>query len=163
MIEIKPMQAGQWQLHKSVRCAALANAPNAFSSTLDDVLKRSDAEWQQLTRQYASHPNSHTYFAFENYIACGISACVINGENVELFSVWVDPKHRRKGVGRALVEYGRKWSLSKGAIRIKVGIYQDNQNAVVFYRSMGFVDSGQVDPVLSSRNRAVFLFSMQLR
>jgi GNAT superfamily N-acetyltransferase len=126
-------------------------------------LKRSDAEWQQLTRQYAGCPNSHTYFAFENDIACGMSACVINGENVELFSVWVDPQYRRKGVGRALVQYGRKWSLSKGAIRIKVGIYQDNQNAVVFYRSMGFVDSGQVDPVLSSQNRSVFLFHMQLR
>jgi GNAT superfamily N-acetyltransferase len=130
---------------------------------LDDVLKRSDAEWQQLTRQYAGRPNSHTYFAFENDIACGMSACVINGENVELFSVWVDPQYRRKGVGRALVQYGRKWSLSKGAIRIKVGIYQDNQNAVVFYRSMGFVDSSQVDPVLSSQNRSVFLFHMQLR
>jgi ribosomal protein S18 acetylase RimI-like enzyme len=163
MIEIQPMLPEQWQLHKAVRCAALADAPYAFSSTLDDALKRSDEDWQQITNQYASHPNSLTFFAFENDFTCGMAACVINGEVVELYAVWVEPGCRGKGVGRALIDFGREWSRSKGAARIRVGIFEDNPGALAFYRSIGFVNSKQIDPVLSTEKRAVLLFTLQLR
>ena len=38
---------------------------------------------------------------------CDISACVANGDEVELYAVWVAPAYRRIGVGRALIDYGR--------------------------------------------------------
>ncbi len=160
MIEIKPMLPDQWQLYKTVRCAALTEAPYAYSSTLQDALKRSDQDWQHITRQYASHSNSLTYFAFEDDNTCGMSACVINGDEVELYAVWVDPAYRRKGIGRTLIDYGRAWSLSMGAKQLRVGIFEDNPAALAFYRSAGFTDSGQTDPVLSTVKRAVLLYTM---
>ena len=86
MVEIKPMLPDQWQLHKTVRCAALADAPSAYSSTLESVLKRSDEDWRKITHQYASTPNSVTYFVFENEIPCGMSACVIGGNQAEMYA-----------------------------------------------------------------------------
>jgi ribosomal protein S18 acetylase RimI-like enzyme len=145
-----------------VRCAALAEAPYAFSSTLKDALQRSDEGWRQITYQYASHPNSLTYFAFADQDPCGMSACVANGEEVELFAVWVTPAYRRTGVGRALIDYGRAWAHSKGSARIRVGIFEDNPAALAFYRSVGFTDSGQIDPVLSTEERAVLLYTLGL-
>ncbi len=163
MIEIKPMLPDQWQLHKAVRCAALAEAPFAYSSTLEDALKRSDEDWKHITRQYTSHSNSVTYFAFEDDAACGMSACVINGEQVELYAVWVDPAYRRKGVGRALIDFGRAWSQSKGATQLRVGIFADNPGAPAFYRSVGFIDSGLTDPGLSTKKRTVLLYTIHLQ
>ena len=157
------MLPDQWQLYKTLRCTALAEAPYAYSSTLDDALRRSDEDWQQITRQYASHANSLTYFAFENDFACGMSACVINREEVELFSVWVDPRYRKKGVGRALIDYGREWSRSRSALQIRVGVFEDNPGALAFYSSLGFKDSGQIDPVLSTKKRSVLLYHLPLK
>ena len=91
-----------------------------------------------------------------------MSACVANGNEVELYAVWVTPAFRRTGVGRALIDYGRAWSQSKGAARIRVGIFEDNPAALAFYRSVGFTDSGQVDPVLSTEERGVLLYTMSL-
>jgi ribosomal protein S18 acetylase RimI-like enzyme len=162
MIEIKPILPDQWQLHKSVRCAALANAPFAYSSSLESALKRSDDDWMQITRRYADTPNSITYFAFRNELPCGISACVSDGNEVEMYAVWVDPACRRKGVGRALIEYARAWSKANGATRLRVGIFDDNHDALAFYRSTGFSDSGMTDPGLSTEVRTVLLYTMRL-
>ena len=145
-----------------MRCAALAEAPYAYSTTQEDALQRSDEELGQITHQYASHPNSLTYFAFADQKACGMSACVANSDEVELYAVWVAPAYRRTGVGRALIDYGRVWAHSKGAAGIRVGIFEDNPAALAFYRSVGFTDSGQIDPVLSTADRAVLLYTISL-
>lgn len=157
------MLPDQWKEYKTMRCAALAEAPYAYSSTLENALERSAEDWMQITHQYTSHSNSVTYFAFEDNAACGMSACVISGEEVELYAVWVDPAHRRKGVGRALIDFGRTWSRSKSATQLRVGIFDDNIDALAFYRSVGFTDSGRTDPVLSTEKRAVLLYTMYLQ
>jgi ribosomal protein S18 acetylase RimI-like enzyme len=91
-----------------------------------------------------------------------MSACVANGEEVELFAVWMTPAYRRTGVGRALIDYGRAGAHSKGAARIRVGIFEDNPAALEFYRSVGFSNSGQVDPVLTTEERTVLLYTINL-
>lgn len=161
-IEIKTLLPDQWQLYKRVRCAALAEAPYAFSSTLDGASKRSDEDWAQMTRKYASDPNGVTFFAFENKTACGMSACVIDGDEAEMYAVWVDPACRRKGVGRALIEFACTWSEARGAKRLKVGVFDDNAGALAFYRSAGFRDTGETKPELSSEERTVLLLKMRL-
>ena len=163
MVEIKPMLPDHWQLYKAVRCAALADAPFAYSSTLESVLKRSDDDWRKITHLYASTPNSVTYFVFENEIPCGMSACIIGSNQAEMYAVWVDPAYRLKGVGRALIEFGRAWSQSRGAKQLKVGIFDDNPGALAFYRSVGFKDSGLTDPGLSTEVRSVLLYTMHLQ
>ena len=162
MIEIKILLPDQWQLYRNLRCGALAEAPYAYSSTLEEALKRSDEDWQQLTRQYASDPNSITYFAFEDELPCGMAACVVDGGEAEMFAVWVDPAFRRKGVGGQLVEFARNWSESRGARKLKVGVFEDNPAALKFYRSVGFADSGLIKPGLSNESRTVILLTMNL-
>ena len=162
MIQIKPMLPDQWQLHKTVRSAALADAPYAYRSTLESVINRSDQDWKQITHKYASTPNSVTYFAFENELPCGMSACVIGGSEAEMYAVWVDPACRRKGVGQALIDFGCAWSQPKGAKRLRVGIFDDNSAALAFYQSVGFIDSGLTDPGLSTEDRTVLLYIMNL-
>jgi ribosomal protein S18 acetylase RimI-like enzyme len=162
MIEIMPMSPDQWQLYKTVRSAALANAPHAFSSTLEDALKRSDDDWAEITNQFSSNPNSITYFAFENEDPCGMAACAVDGNEAEMFAVWVDPGCRRKGVGRQLIEFAIAWSKMKGTGQLNVGVFDDNSEALAFYRSAGFEDSGKIKPELSSEKRTVILLTMDL-
>ena len=163
MVEIKPLTPDEWRLLKEVRIAALGEAPYAFTSRLDDALQRSDEDWVRLSEHYSGDPNSVTFFAFENKSPCGMSACVLEAEEAEMLAVWVDPAHRGKGVGNALIEYALTWSRSRGAKRLKVGVFEDNLNAVAFYRSAGFKDVGLTKPELSSEERTVMLLSMDLQ
>ena len=156
------MLPDQWQLYKAVRCAALANAPYAYSSTLENAMERSDDDWVRLTYQYASDPNSIEYFAFENEDPCGMAACVIDGNEAEMYAVWVDPAYRRKGVGRELIEFAIAWSQLHGAAKLNVGVFDDNPGALAFYRSAGFEDSGRIKPELSNEKRTVLLLTQNL-
>lgn len=45
---------------------------------------------------------------------------------------------RRQGVGRALVQEATRWSQERGAGRVLLTVWQGNQGAEAFYRSLGF-------------------------
>lgn len=158
MIEIKVMQPDQWALHKAVRCAALADAPHAFSGTLENALQRSDETWAMMTHQRATEPKQVTFFAYEGDIACGMSACTLDKANeAEMLAVWVASTHRRTGVGAALIDFANQWAKAQGAKLLKVGVFADNTGAVKFYLANGFQDIGGTKPELSNTERTVLL------
>lgn len=162
MVEVRPIRADQWQLLKAVRCAALEEAPYAFSSTLEDTLERSDDDWAQMAEQSVRDPTRITFFAFEDDVPCGMSACALDGDEVEMFGVWVDPAYRGQGVGQALIEFARAWAESHGAARLQAGVFEDNGRAIAFYSSAGFTDVGLTRPELSTEDRTVLLLTMEL-
>jgi ribosomal protein S18 acetylase RimI-like enzyme len=162
LTQIHPLQSHQWQLHKTVRLAARAEAPYAFSTTLESAQARSDVDWQTLTERYANDPNSVTYFAFREGQPCGMAACVRQGVQAEMFAVWVDPEHRRKGVGRALIEYAKTWAQSRGVSTLKVGVFDDNLGALRLYTAAGFQDLGETNPERSIPGRPGRQLSMEL-
>jgi ribosomal protein S18 acetylase RimI-like enzyme len=153
------MLPDQWQLHKTIRCAALADAPCAFSTTLESALNR---DWAEFTRERASDPNSVTFIAFAGDTPCGMAACAIQDDEAEMFAVWVAPSHRRSGAGLALVQFASQWAKSHGAKRLNVGVFKDNLDAVAFYRSIGFSDTGQVNPEFSTENRPGLMLALSL-
>lgn len=50
----------------------------------------------------------------------------------------VDPKGQRQGLGRALVDDGRRWAARRGATSMMVNTALDNTEALAFYESLGF-------------------------
>ena len=159
-IEIKIMQPDQWRLYKSVRCAALADAPYAFSGTLDRALQRSDEDWVIITWQRATKPGQITFFAFEGETTYGMSACGIDPKNAneaEMSAVWVTPTQRHSGVGDALIDFAVQWATEQGASLLNVGVYDDNVGALKFYSSNGFQDVGRTKTELANDQRTVLL------
>jgi ribosomal protein S18 acetylase RimI-like enzyme len=141
-VEIRPLQPDQWALHKSLRLAALADAPYAFTTQLADVVARPDEEWADLTRRRAGDPNGVTYFAIIEEEPCGMAACVLSEMGAEMLSVWVAPGCRRSGVGQALVDYAQDWASRRNADTLVVGVYADNLDAIAFYQRVGFQLTG---------------------
>ncbi len=150
MIQILPLLPHQWQLYKKIRLAALAEAPYAFSTTLESALARSDADWQDIIQHFDRDPDRFNYFAFRDGRPCGMAACVRQGDQAEMFAVWVDPASRRAGIGRALIEYAIKWAISHGLSTLKVGVFDDNLGARALYTAAGFQDLGEPCPHCST-------------
>lgn len=161
-IHIRPLQAEQWPLYKAMRITALADAPYAFSSTLAEALERSDAVWASLVKGYTTDPNSITCIAYFDDVPCGMAACALLGEETEMFAVWVDPKYRRKGIGRGLIIFALRWSKAQGVQKMTVGVYNDNLEAVALYQSAGFMDHGRIKPDLTVLDRKVIMLEMDI-
>lgn len=50
-------------------------------------------------------------------------------------NVWVDPAHRRRGVGRLVVDELLGWCRAEGLVRV---VLNPSEVSVPFYRSLGF-------------------------
>jgi GNAT superfamily N-acetyltransferase len=80
----------------------------------------------------------------------GFATTSRRGSALELDSLFVDPDHMRRGVGRALVLDAAAAAQRRGLSRIEVTA---NQHAVGFYTHAGFVAIGTVDSALGPAPR----------
>jgi GNAT superfamily N-acetyltransferase len=63
---------------------------------------------------------------------------LLDATAVELHHVVVDERHRRRGVGRALVAAGVAWAEELGADDVVAGVYPHLREANRFYARLGF-------------------------
>ena len=57
-------------------------------------------------------------------------------ENMDIVNIVVDPKYRRQGIAKKLVDYALK--LIKDSEFININVMADNKNAINLYKSFGF-------------------------
>lgn len=50
---------------------------------------------------------------------------------------------RRVGIGRALMRHAQHWAEGLGATEVELNVYEFNQAAVSFYRSLGYTTSNR--------------------
>ena len=50
----------------------------------------------------------------------------------------VDEAHRRRGVGRRLMEEAASWSRRQGAVQLVLSVWSENEEAEGFYRQLGY-------------------------
>lgn len=74
---------------------------------------------------------------FGRHITC--TAAMING-------MWVAPSHRRKGIGRALLDAVIAWAKEQGAQRLELGVSEGNTPAIHLYEQLGFVETSRPTP-----------------
>jgi GNAT superfamily N-acetyltransferase len=66
-----------------------------------------------------------------------------------LWGMWVDPGARREGLGEQLVEAVAGWAQASGAVRLRLAVTDCDAStpAVALYRKLGFVDTGEREPL----------------
>ncbi len=57
---------------------------------------------------------------------------------LKITEIGVDKLHRRKGVGRALLEFIRHYAAENGWNTVELDVWEFNSDALRFYESMGF-------------------------
>jgi len=48
---------------------------------------------------------------------------------------------RRSGVGKALMEQAQRWARQKGAQQIELNVWEFNESAIAFYKTLGYKTS----------------------
>jgi GNAT superfamily N-acetyltransferase len=73
-----------------------------------------------------------------------------------IFSMWVDPRHRRSGVGRALIGAAERWATSWGAGRSVLWVFAANEPAIRFYERLGYrTETSGEDAITGARYEAL--------
>lgn len=141
-IKIVRLGTDDWPTWRSVRLAALADAPSAFCSTLADWVDAPDERWRARLRDVPL-----------NLIAKrdGQPVGQVSGTKTprpdvaELISMWVAPSARGAGVGDALVESVIAWALSEGHRRLELSVKKSNAPARRLYGRHEFTTAGVGD------------------
>ena len=63
----------------------------------------------------------------------------VNGERYsQIFLLFVDPNHRRCGIGTSLMDLAQTWAINRGDRQIGIHVFANNQPALGLYEKMGF-------------------------
>lgn len=139
-IACRVLEADDWPTWRSLRRAALADAPDAFGATLAQWTGAGDNEQRWRERLAAVAHNVVAELGGE--LVGMVSASAPADGDVELLSMWVAPPARGKGVGDALVAEVRRWAQEMGARRVLLDVRSANPHAIALYERHGFVDAG---------------------
>ncbi len=137
---------------RDMRLAALADTPSAFGSTYAGEALRTAEDWADRARAGSAGLERATFFA----VADGGIVGLVGGyrpeptsSRAELVSMWTHPAARRTGVGRLLVDAVLDWARTCGALAVDLWVTRGNVGAENLYRAMGFVDTGDRQPLPS--------------
>jgi len=136
---IERLRPGDGPRLRAIRLRALAEAPDAFATTLADAEKRDIADWEV---QIEALP---TFVWRSGDADLGLVRGAARDGDPEagyLISMWVAPEARGRGVGAALVEEVVAWARGSGLRRIYLDVGLHNAAARRLYERMGFVATG---------------------
>ena len=158
-IEIRKLATSRWEDYRRLRLESLDGSPLAFGSAPEEESGLRASEWKKKMKD--------TYFAMDGETPVGMVVVSFSEQvkfrhNAEIYSFYVRPAHRGKGVGKALLGYAL--GLAKEDKRIvKVRLYVNSQQraAIRLYRSKGFAVTGTLLKEMKVGERFYTMFIME--
>ena len=107
--------------------------------------------WNQLFPNATGHNDPNTsldrkleandgllFVAVEDDAVIGTVMAGYDGHRGWIYSVGVDPRYQRRGVGTHLVRHTERELMSLGCPKINLQVRTDNAEVVAFYATLGF-------------------------
>src|SRR3972149_9024600 len=77
-IRFRQLQKSQGLLWRDLRLAALADSPDAFATTYESQVGRSEAEWQRMLDERVADPRSASFVAEIEGESAGVGFCQLD-------------------------------------------------------------------------------------
>jgi ribosomal protein S18 acetylase RimI-like enzyme len=152
-LETRRARAADWEALRQLRLRALADAPDAFASTLDAEAAFPAEVWRQRAE---GGPASALFIASQDGLDVGLAGVFAEPDpprRMHLVSMWVDPRHRRQGVARALIDLAVGWAAERQASEVVLWVADQNDAARRLYERLGFQPTGERQPLPSNPAR----------
>ena len=138
IVELTP---NDWEEVKQLRIESARNAPRAFGDVVEQMNSMTEENWRSLF-------TTGRYFAArENGKLLGI-VCMVRESNestdhiVNVYSLFVTPDARRRGVGTSLLERVLTEVADGRTRKLRLRVDAKDDGAIALYRSMGFSEVG---------------------
>nr|WP_231126233.1 GNAT family N-acetyltransferase [Motilibacter aurantiacus] len=123
---------------------ALADAPEAFGAGLEAERSLDEAAWRRRVVDEA------WFLATTGGCPVGVVAATeesLHPGQRRLVAMWVDPAHRGGAVATALVEALCDWARALPVAAVSLRVTQANGRARRLYERLGFVPTGELEPM----------------
>lgn len=139
------------EVFRQTRLRALADSPASFGSTYAAEAAFTEATWVERVTGAAEGSERAMFLAFDGKDCIGIAGGFHDdlGADKQLISMWVDPAYRGSGVAADLVDAVLAWAADSGAETVGLWVTRGNDRAQRLYARMGFVETGDVQPLPS--------------
>lgn len=139
-LEVRTLTPEDWATWRSMRLAALAEAPEAFGSRLEDWVDADEDRWRsRLSLRGAIDVVAYDADTDEPVGMASGTPHGDDGAEVELISMWVAPPARGQGVAALLIDAVARWGTDAGARAVVLSVMRDNDVARRVYERVGFV------------------------
>jgi len=125
---------------KALRIEALTTEPDAFGSTLEREIHRTEGDWR---RWIAPNP---TFLLEADGQPRGMVAGVQEPEDastVNLMAMWAHPEARGTGAAASLIAAVTQWAGAIGATQVRLKVVEANLRARRCYERCGFRTTGR--------------------
>lgn len=148
-VHIRRFRTSEWQRYRDARLRALQDSPDAFSTTVDEARRWPENDWEARFRSV--RVDTHLPLCAEvDDVVAGMAWARIDAaapQTAHVYQMWVEPAHRGRGIGRALLDEAIAWALTRGARRVTLGVTCGNTAASRLYAAAGFVPIGAPEPL----------------
>lgn len=149
-LKIIQLPVDRWEKYKNLRLEALKTEPQAFSSSYEEELQRSEEEWKNRVENFSKGDNSYGIFAEDNGELVGMMNARLEDmpkmQHVAyIHGVYVKPEYRGKGVGKILLQAIMDWIATRSEIvKINLDVTTTQDSAIALYKSFGFQKVGEL-------------------
>ena len=132
-MDVRPTTAEDWELVRSVRLAALREAPYAFRRTYEEASQNTEEVWrQQAGDRTALGMPCVTFVAVRpDGTGAGMAVGIDDGTKVHVVAVWVAPEERGTGLFDRLMDAVTGWAPREV---LTLTVAEGNDRAFAAYR-----------------------------
>lgn len=127
-------------LYRSLRLRALATDPEAFGSNHAYESAFDDDTWRSRLLTFAGRPGVVMVDEVDDGQPAGmvgVGQTELDGEAM-IWGMWVDPAHRRRGVGQRLLAAAIGWARDNSQRTVMLHVLEGNETAHRLYVEAGF-------------------------
>jgi diamine N-acetyltransferase len=120
------------------------NSPENMNAYLEKAFNINQLEKE------LSNPSSEFFFVYVNHEVAGYLKVNINdaqsedmgNESLEVERIYINNKFQKHGLGKYLLKKAIEIAVVQNKKKIWLGVWEKNENAIAFYKKMGFVQTG---------------------
>jgi len=144
---IRLTEESDWEVLKTIRLAALRDAPTAFGVSHQQAATHSEQEWRQRA---SSATLPRFWLALDGLEAVGLAGGGVDKlGRYNLIAMWVAPAQRGTDAARRLVDAVKAHAADIGHARVVLDVAPENARAARFYQREGFVFVDEWEPLAS--------------
>lgn len=140
MTTVRRLEEDDWALLSEVRLRALEESPGVFASSSARELGFKESHWRMRLRGsswWVAQTDGGTVG-----LVCSMQEPGAPEDERHVVSFWVDPAHRRRGVGSALLAAVEQDARESGAVAVTLWQVESNDDAAALYRGRGYAPTG---------------------
>lgn len=117
-----------------------------------------------------SNPDSTFFFIYMNDELAGYLKVNVNkaqsekmgNDSLEIERIYIRNKFQKHGLGKYLLNNAMETAIEKNKKTIWLGVWEKNENAISFYKKMGFVQTGAHSFYMGDEKQTDFIMSKTL-